>query len=87
MASKIPLSKQKKSEIQEYLKENLSLEIFERKFGYNDTLIIRLKLGDEVIGESYAVKNEIKWYRDFGPDVDDVILRLHVKKSDEADEK
>lgn len=55
-----------KNEIQKYLRENLSLSITEREWGYGGTLIIRLKLGDETIGPSYAIEPELKFKTDHG---------------------
>lgn len=77
MAPGIPLEKH----IRMYLEKNLSLEIFERGWGFEGTLIIQLKLNGEVIGKSYAIGNDIKWGQDRGHGggyyVKDVDMTVH----------
>ena len=76
-------------QIQEYLEKNLSLEVFERHFGFGGTAIIRLKLNGKVLGKSYAIMPEVKWERDRGHGgaayVDSILLK--VAPSVKADEE
>jgi hypothetical protein len=85
MAPGIPLERH----IKQYIEENLSLEIRPRQWGSDGTLIIRLKLGDKVIGKSYAIKNSIVWERDRGHGGGSYVDRvdLGVDPSIDADEE